>query len=208
MVKLAFSICFSNPPCLLRLADPRHRRSRLRPILFSPSSPFSRLRRLTPPFSVSGILTSSSSHARLWPSQLKPKRVSVLGKSTKKEEPVLEGLLKQYFNDFSFTFNHLGDYIALDYYFKLSFKSHNNNAQGGQSRASVATINNKDSSIASAQHGGGSDTPVASMLPGQLKLQPPRKAPELFQRLQLLREAPELFQRLQLLKNTHYTSEG
>ncbi|KAM1114565.1 hypothetical protein ACFX13_048105 [Malus domestica] len=42
---------------------------------------------------------------------------------------------------------------------------------------------------------GGSDTPVASMLPGQLKLQPPR-------------EALELFQRLQLLKNTHYASEG
>ncbi|XP_068336685.1 uncharacterized protein [Pyrus communis] len=59
----------------------------------------SRLRRLTPPFPVSGILKSSSSHARLWPSQLKPKRVSVLRKSTKKEEPVLEGLLKQYFDD-------------------------------------------------------------------------------------------------------------
>ncbi|KAB2635307.1 hypothetical protein D8674_025841 [Pyrus ussuriensis x Pyrus communis] len=98
-------------------------------------------------------------------------------------------------DQFSFTFNHLCNYIALDYYFKL--------------RASVATINNKDSSI--AQHGGVqngarvqllqskkfmcSDTPVASMLPGQLKLQRPR-------------EAPELFQRLRLLKNTHYTSEG
>ncbi|TQE12488.1 hypothetical protein C1H46_001879, partial [Malus baccata] len=89
-----------------------------------------------------------------------------------------------------------------------SFKWHNNNAQGGQSRASVATINTKDSSIASAQHGGvqngaraqpqlhgGSNTPIASMLPGQLKLQPHK-------------EAPELFQRLRLLKNTHYTSEG
>ncbi|TQD75168.1 hypothetical protein C1H46_039290 [Malus baccata] len=42
---------------------------------------------------------------------------------------------------------------------------------------------------------GGSDTRVASMLPGQLKLQPPK-------------EALELFQRLQLLKNTHYASEG
>ncbi|KAB2619787.1 hypothetical protein D8674_042398 [Pyrus ussuriensis x Pyrus communis] len=63
-------------------------------------------------------------------------------------------------------------------------------------------------SIASAQHDvvqnrahvhpqlhGGSDTPVASMLPGKLKLQPLRKDSELFQRLRLLREAPELFQR-------------
>ncbi|KAM1188683.1 hypothetical protein ACFX13_025265 [Malus domestica] len=92
--------------------------------------------------------------------------------------------------------------------FHLVQPQHNNNAQGGQSRASVATINTKDSSIASAQHGGvqngarvqpqlhgGSDAPIASMLPGQLKLQPHK-------------EAPELFQRLRLLKNTHYTSEG
>ncbi|KAM2653842.1 hypothetical protein PS2_024431 [Malus domestica] len=92
--------------------------------------------------------------------------------------------------------------------FHLLQPQHNNNAQGGQSKASVATINTKDSSIASAQHGGvqngarvqpqlhgGSDAPIASMLPGQLKLQPHK-------------EAPELFQRLRLLKNTHYTSEG
>ncbi|CAN6686431.1 unnamed protein product [Malus baccata var. baccata] len=42
----------------------------------------------------------------------------------------------------------------------------------------------------------GSDTPVASTVPGQLKLQALIEAPELFQRLRLLREAPELFQRL------------
>ncbi|XP_048426265.1 uncharacterized protein LOC125467874 isoform X3 [Pyrus x bretschneideri] len=89
------------------------------------------------------------------------------------------------------------------------FKKHINNAQGG-AKASVATVNTKDSSIASAQHDvvqngtrvhpqlhGGSDTPIASTLPGQLKLQPFRKAPELFQRLRLLREAPELFQSCQ-----------
>ncbi|KAB2605796.1 hypothetical protein D8674_005513 [Pyrus ussuriensis x Pyrus communis] len=88
-----------------------------------------------------------------------------------------------------------------------SFKKHINNAQGG-AKASVATVNTKDSSIASAQHDviqngacvhpqlhGGSDTPVASTLSGQLKLQPLRKATKLFQGLQLLREAPELFQR-------------
>ncbi|XP_048422335.1 uncharacterized protein LOC108866471 [Pyrus x bretschneideri] len=51
------------------------------------------------------------------------------------------------------------------------------------------------SALLSPPTAGGSDTPVASMLPRQLKLQPPR-------------EAPELFQRLQLLKNTHYASEG
>ncbi|KAM1607097.1 hypothetical protein ACFX1Z_027721 [Malus domestica] len=92
-----------------------------------------------------------------------------------------------------------------------SFKKHNNNAQGG-AKASAATVNTKDSSIASAQHDdvqngarvhpqlhGGSDTPVASTLPRQLKLQPLREAPELFQRLRLLREAPELFQRFQRL---------
>ncbi|XP_068322410.1 uncharacterized protein [Pyrus communis] len=90
-----------------------------------------------------------------------------------------------------------------------SFKKHINNAQGG-AKASVATVNTKDSSIASAQHDvvqngacvhpqlhGGSDTPIASTLPGQLELQPFRKAPELFQRLRLLREAPELFQSCQ-----------
>ncbi|KAM2064779.1 hypothetical protein ACFX16_028137 [Malus domestica] len=79
-----------------------------------------------------------------------------------------------------------------------SFKKHNNNAQGG-AKASAAIVNTKDSSIASAQHDsvqngarvhpqlhGGSDTPVASTLPGQLKLQPLREAPELFQRLRLL----------------------
>ncbi|XP_068336309.1 uncharacterized protein [Pyrus communis] len=90
-----------------------------------------------------------------------------------------------------------------------SFKKHINNAQGG-AKASVATVNTKDSNIASAQHDvvqngarvhpqlhGGSDTPIASTLPGQLKLQPFRKAPELFQRLRLLREAPELFQSCQ-----------
>ncbi|TQD78671.1 hypothetical protein C1H46_035776 [Malus baccata] len=60
---------------------------------------------------------------------------------------------------------------------------HNNNAHAGQSRASVATINTKDSSIASAQHSGvqngalvqpqlhgGFDTLVASMLPLPEKL--------------------------------------
>ena len=79
-------------------------------------------------------------------------------------------------DQFSFTFNNLYNYIALDYYFKLrflmhfgifeivgnfrvwwflfqifSFKKHINNAQGG-AKASVATVNTKDSSIASAQH--------------------------------------------------------
>ncbi|KAM2672413.1 hypothetical protein EV1_008107 [Malus domestica] len=43
--------------------------------------------------------SSSSSHARLWPSWLKPKHVSVLRKSMKKEEPVLEGLPKEYYDD-------------------------------------------------------------------------------------------------------------
>ncbi|KAM1284997.1 hypothetical protein ACFX2J_027622 [Malus domestica] len=82
--------------------------------------------------------------------------------------------------------------------FHLLQPQHNNNAQGG-AKASAATVNTKDSSIASAQHDGvqngarvhpqlhgGSDTPVASTLPGQLKLQPLREAPELFQRLRLL----------------------
>ncbi|KAM2179746.1 hypothetical protein PS1_033144 [Malus domestica] len=49
MVKPAFSICFSNPPCLLRLADPRHRRSRLCPILLSPPSSYSSFLRLWNP---------------------------------------------------------------------------------------------------------------------------------------------------------------
>ncbi|RXH67550.1 hypothetical protein DVH24_027697 [Malus domestica] len=83
--------------------------------------------------------------------------------------------------------------------FHLLQPQHNNNAQGGQSRASVATINTKDSSIASAQHGGvqngGHVQPQLHGTDLQLKLQPHK-------------EAPELFQRLRLLKNTHYTSEG
>ncbi|XP_018504393.1 uncharacterized protein LOC108867641 [Pyrus x bretschneideri] len=98
MIKQAFMLRILINSCEIHCVS-HHKRSRLRPILLLPPSPFSRLRRLTPPFSVSGILSSSSSHARLWPSQLKPKHVSVLGKSKKKEEPVLEDLPKEYCDD-------------------------------------------------------------------------------------------------------------
>ncbi|XP_048422326.1 uncharacterized protein LOC125469264 [Pyrus x bretschneideri] len=175
-VKPAFSTCFSNPPCLLRLADPRHRRSRLRPILLSPPSSYSSFPCLWNPRVI--FLTCKAMAL-----SIETKTclsfffifMAVLRKSTKKEEPVLEGLLKQYFDDdlinpqlitmygatnnfgqgtrdthlltlwarapvgsallspptagfvpdqFSFTFNNLYNYIALDYYFKLRFLMH------------------------------------------------------------------------------------
>ncbi|KAB2611971.1 hypothetical protein D8674_020003 [Pyrus ussuriensis x Pyrus communis] len=56
---------------------------------------------------VSGILSSSSSHATLWPFQLKPKRVSAPRKSKKKEEPVLEDLPKEYYDDLTMTLGKL-----------------------------------------------------------------------------------------------------
>ncbi|KAM1030247.1 hypothetical protein TB1_033463 [Malus domestica] len=55
------------------------------------------------------------------------------------------------------------------------------------------------SALPSPPTAGSSDTPVASTVPGQLKLQPLIEAPDLFQRLRLLKEAPELFQRFQRL---------
>ncbi|XP_048428656.1 uncharacterized protein LOC103946098 isoform X2 [Pyrus x bretschneideri] len=56
---------------------------------------------------VSGILSSSTSHARLWLFQLKPKRVSVLRKSKEKGEPLLEDLPKEYYDDLTMTLGKL-----------------------------------------------------------------------------------------------------
>ncbi|KAM1467808.1 hypothetical protein ACFX2I_032865 [Malus domestica] len=100
MVKPAFSICFSNPPCLLRLADPRHRRSRLCPILLSPPSSYSSFLRLWNP---SVIFLACKALA------LSIETKTFLRKSTKKEELVLEGLLKQYFDDLTITLGKLID---------------------------------------------------------------------------------------------------
>ncbi|RXI01476.1 hypothetical protein DVH24_014825 [Malus domestica] len=220
MVKPAFSICFSNPPCLLRLADPRHRRSRLCPILLSPPSSYSSFLCLWNPsviflackalaFSIETKTLSHEGfvrptidnnvqrHQRFWTRKKQEMgRFSARVKGTGKGgdthpltlwAPAPMGLALPSPPTVVFLhFYNLCNYIAWDYYFKLRFLMHfgnfeivgnfrhNNNAQGGQSRASVATMNTKDSSIASAEHGGvqngarvqpqlhGFDTPIAT----------------------------------------------